>query len=237
MISSDSLLASMKSFLIQYLRFVQALISWRFLPLYLLAIVSTYTLVQSGLDWQYIVWVYQHDLNTALYTADIIGFLVALFLPLTLYVMAHFFKRAIYQTYTLATSYCVLLGFTVSTFIKMFTGRTSPPHYHHGEELVLIDNSHAFNFGFMREQIIGGWPSSHTTIMIALATCLWIMLPIRWWYKLPIAGVTLFVGIGVTFGFHWLSEFVAGALLGIAVGTVVGTYYRSKYIPLFKTSF
>ncbi len=216
----------MKNFLIQYLRFIRSLTSWYFLPLYLLAIIGTYALVQSGLDWQYVVWIYEHDLNAVLYTADTIGFLIALLLPPILYAIAHFSKRAPYRAYACAVTYCVLLGFTVSTFIKMFTGRTSPPHYHHGEEMILVDNSHAFNFGFMQEQIIGGWPSSHTTIMIALATCLWIMLPIRWWYKLPIVGVALFVGVGVTFGFHWLSEFVAGAMLGIAVGITVGLHYK-----------
>ena len=211
-----------------YTSFLRQLFRWYFIPLYLIAIGATYGLVHSGLDWQYVVWVYTHELNGILYAADGLGFLVALFLPPILYILAYFSKRPVYRIYAAAVTYCVVVGFTVSTFIKMFTGRTSPPHRHHGEELVLIDNSHAFNFGFMQEQIIGGWPSSHTTIMIALATCLWIMLPIRWWYKLPIAGVALFIGIGVTFGFHWLSEFVAGAMLGIAVGTVVGMHYKNN---------
>lgn len=214
----------------QYVWFLRQLLSWRLLPFYLLAIGATFILVQSGLDWKYLVWINEHNLNVLLYTSDSLGFLVAILLPLVLYTLARYFKHSTYQLYAAAVTYCVILGFTVSTFIKMFTGRTSPPHRHHGEELILIDNSYAFNFGFMREQIIGGWPSSHSTIMLALATCLWMMIPIRWWYKLPIVCIALFVGTGVTFGFHWLSEFVAGALLGIAIGTVVGAYYRTRNV-------
>lgn len=192
------------------------------------AVASTFWLVQSGIDWKYIVWVYEQNLTFLLYSGDLLGFVIAIFLPLSLYVIGHYSQRHLYVIYATAVTYCVVLGFTVSTFIKMFTGRTSPPHRHRGEELILIDNSQAFNFGFMREQIIGGWPSSHTTIMFALATCLWMMLPIRWWYKLPVLLIALYVGIGVTFGFHWLSEFVAGVCLGIAIGYIVGQFYGKK---------
>lgn len=218
----------MKSFLIQYLQFVRRLVSWRLLPFYLIGMSSTFLLVQTGIDWRYVVWIYEHELNTVLHIADGVGFLIAILLPLVLYAVARYTKKTLHQLYATAVAYCVILGFTVSTFIKMFTGRTSPPHQHRGEELILLDNSHAFNFGFMHEQIIGGWPSSHTTIMVAIATCLWLMLPDRWWYRLPITGVALFVGIGVTFGFHWLSEFVAGAMLGIAIGVVVGMHYMTQ---------
>jgi membrane-associated phospholipid phosphatase len=98
--------------------------------------------------------------------------------------------------------YAILLGFSLSTIIKAFTGRTSPPHRHRGEELVLIDNSNGFDFGFMNHQVIGGWPSSHATIAFALAVTLSLVLPRRWYIQAVLFGIALFIGIGVTFGFH-----------------------------------
>ncbi|WP_146756516.1 phosphatase PAP2 family protein, partial [Shigella flexneri] len=35
--------------------------------------------------------------------------------------------------------------------------------------------------------------------------------------------LAVFVGIGVTFGFHWLSDFFAGVVAGYVVGRVVYT--------------
>ena len=93
---------------------------------------------------------------------------------------------------------------------------------------MLIDNSNGFDFGFMNHHVIGGWPSSHTTIAFALAVALSLMLPKRWYVHTVLFGTALFIGIGVTFGYHWLSEFVAGACLGTAIGLVVGGHYK-KY--------
>lgn len=90
----------------------------------------------------------------------------------------------------------------------------------------LVDNSRAFNFGFMNEHVIGGWPSSHTTIAFALATTLSLLLPPRFYVRAILFSVALFIGVGVTFGYHWVSEFVAGACLGVAIGLVVGKHYR-----------
>jgi membrane-associated phospholipid phosphatase len=137
-----------------------------------------------------------------------------------------FARTAIYRLYAEAILYTLLLGITLSTILKAFTGRTSPPHHHHGEALILIDTSRGFDFGFMNHHVIGGWPSSHTTIALALAVVLILLLSVRWYVRLSILVLAVAIGIGVTFGFHWLSEFVAGACLGVVIGLVVGRYYR-----------
>ena len=208
-----------------YLKFTCQVFSWRMLPFHLSAVLVTIFLVFSGLDWSYLVFVINNIPVYLLLLTDMLGFLVPIFLTLALAFLVWQKKTLVYEIYLKACVYAILLGFSLSTFIKIFTGRTSPPHIGHNETLNLVDNSRAFNFGFMREQILGGWPSSHATVMFALATTLSILLPAHWLIRLGLFSTALFIAIGVTFGYHWFSEFIAGSLLGISIGLVVGRYF------------
>ena len=211
-----------------YVFFVKQLFSKQFIGLYVLAVVGTAGLVFSGLDWQYLLLVMQYVPRSLLYTADLTGFVVPALLLLGLLVLFWVTKKLLYKIYLQAVTYAIVLGFTVSTSIKVFTGRTSPPHPRSGDMSQMVDNSHAFNFGFMREQVFGGWPSSHTTVAFALAVSLTLLLPARLYIRAGLFAVSLFIGVGVSFGWHWLSEFVAGACLGTVIGTVVGKYFQAK---------
>lgn len=215
-------------FLQEYFEHVRGLASWRSLGLAVVAILSTAYLVYSGEDWRYLVMVEKRVPMSLLFISDITGTLVAILLPVSLYILSRVKKSDVMYFYARAVAQCVVLGFTLSTFIKIFTGRTSPPDPHDGIGRALVDNSHDFHFGFMREQIIGGWPSSHATIACALAVLLLLILPPRWYTRMLIIALATFISVGVTFGFHWLSESIAGACLGTAIGTVVGVYYREK---------
>ncbi len=209
-----------------YLAHCRTLCQVTYVPVYALMGVSTAGLVYSGADFAYLTYVLTAAPFWLLIAADVTGFLLPIFLPLGLYIFARRLQSARLLRFATATTYAVLLGFTLSTLLKAFAGRTSPPHAHRGETLgPLTDTSRDFNFGLFNEQVIGGWPSSHTTIAFALATVLACLLPPRWYYRVPLYGTALFIGVGVTFGFHWFSEFVAGALLGSLIGVVVGRHY------------
>lgn len=218
----------MRDFLEEYIEHLRALLSWRSLGLAGVAVVSTAYLVLGGNDWRYLTIVEKSVPMQLLFVADALGFLLPILLPVSLYILARIKKNDLLYFYSRAVTQCVLLGFTLSTCIKIFTGRTSPPHPHDGVGRAFIDNSHDFHFGFLREQIIGGWPSSHTTIACALAVLLLLILRPRWYTRFLIPFLATFISIGVTFGFHWLSESIAGACLGAAIGSVVGVYYREK---------
>ncbi len=214
-------------FLELYSRFAISIFSKKMWPLHVGGIISTAGLAYSGFDWAYLVFVLHAVPYGLILTADLLGFIIPVFLPLTLWGVALVRRTALWRTLAAATSYAVILGFSLSVILKALTGRTSPPHFHHGEIMgALVDNSRAFNFGFMNEHVIGGWPSSHTTIAFALATTLSLLLPPRFYVRAILFSVALFIGVGVTFGYHWVSEFVAGACLGVAIGLVVGKHYR-----------
>lgn len=161
-----------------------------------------------------------------------VGFVLPVLLPLILFLVAKSKNDKKLLLTAKATTYTVMLGFTVSTLIKTFSGRQSP--FFHGT--FSVDNSHNFNFGFLREQVVGGWPSSHTTVAIALATTFILLYPKSILIKVTGVCLAIFIGIGVTFGFHWLSEFVAGVFLGVVIGRVVGGYFsQSKNKKSVKT--
>jgi membrane-associated phospholipid phosphatase len=142
---------------------------------------------------------------------------VPLFVPLGLFVYGRLQKRQSFIRVSGAVLLAVLVGFFVSTCIKVFTGRVSPPH--HGP--FDADISSAFQFGFMEHQIMGGWPSSHATVIFALVACLCAFFPQKRWLPVVSYAMAFFIGIGVTFGFHWFSEFLMGALLGYVLGRSV----------------
>ena len=213
----------------QYIRFVIEIFSLRFLPLHLGVIIVTIILVFSGLDWAYFVHVLNAVPTSFLYIADATGFILPGLLIMVSIGILVVSRKKLERLYAEAMIYAILLGITLSTIIKAFTGRISPPHFHYGEAQAMIDNSQAFNFGFLRESVMGGWPSSHATIAFAIATTLAFLLPKRWYVFVILFAPALFIGIGVTFGFHWLSEFIAGACLGLVIGLVVGGFYNKNY--------
>jgi membrane-associated phospholipid phosphatase len=212
-------------FLARYSRFVIQIFSIRFTLIHAVAILGTWFLMTTGVDWLYFVYVLNNFSNELLYLTDVLGFII----PGVIFVVSVFIlfldSEKLRRIYAEAAVYAILLSLSLSTILKAFTGRVSPPHHHHGQELILIDNSHGFNFGFMNQAVIGGWPSSHATVAFALAVVFVLLLSKRWYLSMAVLASATFVGLGVTISFHWLSEFVAGACLGTVIGLVVGRYY------------
>ena len=216
-------------YLARYVQFVLQIFSARFFLFHIIAIVSTILLVSTGLDWAYFVYVLNAVPTSFLYIADATGFILPGLLIMVSIGILVVSRKKLERLYAEAMIYAIILGFTLSTVIKAFTGRISPPHFHYGEAQAMIDNSQAFNFGFLRESVMGGWPSSHATIAFAIAVTLILLLPKRWYVFVTIFAPALFISIGVTFGFHWLSEFIAGTSLGTVIGLVVGGFYNKNY--------
>jgi hypothetical protein len=125
---------------------------------------------------------------------------------------------AVIQSTILAVSY--------STVLKVFTGRPNPDGYEYSRE---TDQSHVFNWGFMRNGAHYGWPSGHMITSTAIISTL------TSYYESPlvdIAGLLVwgYMSIGLTSHegntAHWFSDVVAGSLMGYAIGRTVGTDFR-----------
>ena len=187
------------------------------------AIVSTYFFVVSGFDWNYFLFMHTHGSSAVLVVTDIIGLLVPLFVPLALYVRGKQKKDSELMRVGRTLFASVVATFLIILAYKSCTGRVSPPD--HGP---LLDISTHFQFGFMREQVIGGWPSSHAAIAFAMAACVSTLYSKSRTLYIAVFTYALIIGLGVSIGWHWFSEFFAGALIGSVVGYVSAQMHKME---------
>jgi membrane-associated phospholipid phosphatase len=116
----------------------------------------------------------------------------------------------------------IIIAFCVALLYKALSGRSSP-HEHEA----LINNSTDFHIGFMQGEMLGGWPSSHATIAFAIAAYIVAKHPDQPYVRPLMYGYSALIAFGVAIGFHWLSEAVSGAMLGILIGTTVAKHYQN----------
>lgn len=187
----------------------------------------TAIMVISGLDWTYFLWA-QSDHGRFLMTADAIGYPFPLVVAGGLAIAGFMNRGSGYIMAAVAAATAAVMGLGVSMALKAIAGRVSPPHHNFGAALAEADNSAVFNFGFMNEAILGGWPSSHATVAFAVVAALIVTLPTERGLQIISLAFATFIGIGVTLGFHWLSEFISGALIGTSIGLWVGSAVAAK---------
>lgn len=190
----------------------------------LIAVALTYIIVISGADWAYFIATRSQALHVLFLPALIIGGLFPVAGSLLLLLIGYLRKSTHLINSAWAMGQSVLLGIAISSFYKVFTGRLQP-----NVRDATTDISHAFRFGILRGGAFWGWPSSHTTVAFAMA------LTIGWLYRkhriVPILAILYasYIGIGVaTVGIHWLSEAVAGALIGSIIGFHVGKSFEQR---------
>ncbi|HZS42710.1 MAG TPA: phosphatase PAP2 family protein [Candidatus Paceibacterota bacterium] len=188
----------------------------------LLAFLLTYLLIITGADWAYFQYFARHtETRTILFGAAILGFFVPVFLPLVLFCWGQIKRDFKTLRVSFAITQAEILGWMLSSFYKIFTGRAHP------DLSGQTDISHVFHFGFWQGGIFWGWPSSHTAVAFALAGTIFALFPRKRFLKILIGFYALYIGIGVGATIHWFSDFVAGAILGLIIGSAVGRSFHS----------
>ena len=101
------------------------------------------------------------------------------------------------------------VGLAAETVFKGISGRSWPdPAY--------VQN-HLYGFHFLQgDPRASSFPSGHSIIAAAIVTVLWIRIPRLRIVSLLLASAVMCVLI-VT-NFHWVSDVIAGAYLGVAIG-------------------
>jgi membrane-associated phospholipid phosphatase len=197
-----------------------------------LAISLTIAIVMSGGDWTYYRLTRAEIFSRLALPAIMLGTFLPVLVTLTILIVGEIRKNRRLITTAWALGQAALLGYVISCCYKAFTGRIPPPF--HGfrmsaaNEGSLVDSSHGFQFGFLKGGIFWGWPSSHTTVSFAMSACLIMLYPKNKLIIFLAAAYALYIGLGVSVTIHWLSEFVAGAIIGGLIGTVVGRSYATK---------
>lgn len=187
-----------------------------------LFILVTGIIVFSGLDWAYYEATRIPTLLALGFTAGMFGFVVPVFLPLGMLLSARVNKNARERVIAFSLMQAGILGLGISSLYKVFTGRVGLPYVAEA-----IDTSHVWQFGFYRGGAFQGWPSSHTSVAFAMSIALVMLYPEKKWLRYVTLGYALFIGLGASVGFHWLSDFVAGAILGTLIGIVVAQHTRA----------
>ena len=195
----------------------------RNLVLQILAFILTYIIVITDFDWRYFEYVQKPIFHTYLFPAVIIGFIVPIIGTGTLYLYAKLTHHKYFLHTIWALAQASFLGWLISSSYKALTGRV-PPDLQGG----LVNISRDWNFGFWEHGIFWGWPSSHTAVAFSMAFALIALYPRRKNIAIPALLYAFYIGLGVSIGIHWFSEFVAGAIIGSVIGMVVGNSFRLK---------
>ncbi len=202
---------------------------WQFLAAGL-----TFVLVRSGSDW---AW-FKFFRSTVVYwladPAGLLGALVPLFVPLSVYAVARRRQNLHLAITACALGQAALIGWGISSFYKALSGRVPP-------QLPGVSPSEAasrfFDFGFLRQGIFWGWPSSHTTVAFAMAVALVLLYPYTKKLKYWAFAYAALIGLGASVSFHWFSDVAAGAIFGSIIGAVVGNSFLDRHsdeIPIAR---
>lgn len=223
----------MKEFARLFPRALLTVFAPRYLAYHLAAVVLTWLIITTGFDWYYFEAIRNSSYYLVFVYLSLAAGMVGFFLPLTLPIITvavGYIKRdykLIYTAFAIATA-----GFVVSIVAggyKALTGRAHPLLWDAGP---LRDTTHDFAFGLFNNGIFWGWPSSHTAVAFAMSVTLFILYRRNRTFGLFMLLYALLIGIGVSFAFHWFSDFIAGIIIGSIVGKVVGTLYL-KHHPTF----
>ncbi len=191
---------------------------------HILAILLTYVIVISGIDYIYYQVTIDIAPRTLIFPALMLGGLLPILIPLILYFTGYIRKNLNTLKIAFALGQAAILGSLISSMYKAFTGRAHPSL---GTE-ILTDITRDFSFGFLREGVFWGWPSSHTTVAFAMSFALITLFPKKKSVIIPAFLYALYVGLSVSISIHWFSDFIAGAIFGTVIGIAVGrSFYTS----------
>src|SRR5690349_11096181 len=111
---------------------------------HVLAIVLTFVLVTSGLDWHFFLCTRSQLLRSWMFPSVVIGGLLPIILPLLLLAIGSIARNGRKRVIGWAIGQAELIGAIIAAFYKALTGRAHPAH------LVGEDLTHLFRFGFLR---------------------------------------------------------------------------------------
>jgi membrane-associated phospholipid phosphatase len=213
----------------QFFRNIIALFSGEKLLWQVVAIIFTFIAVLSGLDWKYFLGT--RFVPSAWYLPGIIGgALIPILTPIIIGAIGVIKNSKKILYIALALGEAALSGSLITSGYKIFTGRIAPN---------LADTIHnlsaAFNFGFFRNGIIWGWPSSHTTIAFAMAVALIYLYPKNKVVAFFALLYALYVGLAVSVSIHWFSDFIAGIIFGFIIGMTVGKSFARQLADISLT--
>jgi membrane-associated phospholipid phosphatase len=195
---------------------------------------GTWLFVESGLDWQWRNFAYDHEpLANGAYAAVIYaGWALPFATPVGFYLAGLFAHDEKLQIAGMALVQSMALANGFHAIFKLSTGRSEPyiiSQYHH--ERINTSDDFSGDFDWFKMALLDGWPSGHTLSAFATAATIAQLYSDNLPLKIAVFSYAAIVGLGVSLNVHWASDVLAGALMGYAVGTTVGISFRQLLRP------
>lgn len=186
---------------------------------------SSLGIVKSGVDWRFHSFSRDNpEIGYAGFSSVMVGGLTPLLLPVGLFYYGNSKDNEELKLTSMALGQAAILGFVTSSLYKAFTGRRAPEIL--DEKTDDPDFSDDFKFGFLNRGVFNGWPSGHATIATAMAATLYELYPGNRSVKVGSILYATFIGLGVATNIHWLSDSIAGVLIGYTIGKSVGSGFN-----------
>ncbi|MDR2898652.1 MAG: phosphatase PAP2 family protein [Spirochaetaceae bacterium] len=191
--------------------------------------IGTALFIDTGIDWNFRNLVYE---NQGIANAGIPALYAAYFVPpiapVVTYITGRILKNERMQIAGLALTQALGITLSFQSVLKMTTGRSAPGIIDgHGHARNSRTDDFSTEFDWFNMNLIDGWPSGHTANSFAAAAVIGEIYHDK---PLLVAGVYTYaalIGLSMGVSVHWISEVLAGALIGFAVGKTVGKSYRA----------
>jgi membrane-associated phospholipid phosphatase len=170
-------------------------------------------------------------------SAFVVGGVAPVLVPLSLYLGGLAADKSELATAGAAALQAVAIQAAFVTTLKWLTDRAGPypdgdPNRKRSLTGVFRDTKDPNDFNFNPFDLKGAlrWPSGHTASSIALVSALVAFYPDEPWIAAVGYPLVAAIGVGMIDGdYHWLSDVVAGALIGHIIGWSVGKNFRKHY--------
>ena len=187
----------------------------------------TYFIVTSNLDASVLEATSKMDYNTSQIIGMpgiITGYLAPVLVPVGMYLFSG--KDSDTRNASFAAIQAVGIAAAANAILKSITGRSAP----NPDAADKIALSKDFNFSFFGGGAHYGWPSGHIMTNMAMASAIAAYYNDKPWVKYVCYGYVSVLAVAVLIdergSAHWLSEIVAGGLMGYAIGSTTGRNFR-----------
>lgn len=184
-------------------------------------------LLLTGIDWALAKFYNSNEVYVWMAAPFVLG---GMFIPIMIigyYLLkSKSLKQEQYQIQFKRSLYSFIFTYVLMTVLKVFTNRIDMEPF---EPIGTVDTSGEFRFGFMNsnswwESFSEGWPSGHTMIAVGMAIAIHPLIESKFRRSMNIV-YPILVAWSVSTAFHWLSDVIAGGLIGIPAGL----YYSKQY--------
>jgi len=210
---------------------------WPGILLHVAAVAVTPPLVFTGADTDTQTFFQKDPLggSTLGEATFVVGGMTPILAAGTLYLGGLLGENAELATAGAAVTQAVVFQFVAVTALKYLTDRGAPyvdgnSEKGRGDRIRRTNDAEDFNFNPFDFKWGVMWPSGHTASNMAVVSALTAFYPDEVW--IPIVGYPAVAAIAIGMvenDSHWLSDIVAGALIGHAIGWASGRTFRQAF--------